>query len=328
MKTNPYCISYWFPKLQEINRQAGEILISLPETIIVESAPPDLIEILEGNTPAGIDGFYLEMLGAAIKIGYPCFLRSGVTSDKYDWVDTCFVKDPTMLVAHISRIVEFCAGADILGLPSDTWAIRKFLQLETAFTAFRGGMPINKERRYFIEGGKVICHHPYWPPEVFAKEETEHDRRLEFFKEFDEDRNGKTISSLADPLPANWRELLSCLNLETPEEVEYLTAKSELVSRHFEGTWSLDWAMTKDGKWYAIDMALAERSFHWPGCIFERVRTIITKLKAIESEINEIEEDIETGHPALELIADAECSVIDAKSYLGKAIEKIKEKGK
>jgi len=33
-----------------------------------------------------------------------------------------------------------------------------------------------------------------------------------------------------------------------------------------KGAWSLDWAFATDGTWYAIDMAPAASSFHWPGC--------------------------------------------------------------
>ena len=67
-------------------------------------------------------------------------------------------------------------------------------------------------------------------------------------------------------LPANWRGLLDGLNYESPQEIEYLTAQSELVAEEFEGAWSLDWAIAKDGEWYAIDMAVANESFHWDNC--------------------------------------------------------------
>jgi hypothetical protein len=140
--------------------------------------------------------------------------------------------------------MEFCECADMMGLPYDVWAVREFLDLETSFTAFYGDMPINKERRYFIENGKVICHHPYWPDEAFN---SYYDRRKK-----DE--------------PTDWKNKLDILNYESPEEIEYLSKLSCRISESFEDKWSLDWAMTKSGEWYAIDMALAKRSYHWPDC--------------------------------------------------------------
>jgi hypothetical protein len=64
----------------------------------------------------------------------------------------------------------------------------------------------------------------------------------------------------------DWEARLEALNRETAEEVNLLSRWSEQVSRHFDAAWSLDWARRADGRWIALDMAAAERSFHWPGC--------------------------------------------------------------
>ena len=50
----------------------------------------------------------------------------------------------------------------------------------------------------------------------------------------------------------------------------HLTELAERVSKEFEGAWSLDFAMDKSGVWWAIDMAPAERSYHWPDCTAAR----------------------------------------------------------
>ena len=47
---------------------------------------------------------------------------------------------------------------------------------------------------------------------------------------------------------------------------EELQDKAKKVGEEFdEGYWSLDFALTKDGDWYAIDMALGGASYHPPG---------------------------------------------------------------
>lgn len=53
------------------------------------------------------------------------------------------------------------------------------------------------------------------------------------------------------------------MNSEEAPELEELTIR---VASVFEGAWSLDWAKTKNGDWYAIDMALAGSSYHWQEC--------------------------------------------------------------
>ncbi len=231
MVENPFCISYWFPKLQTIG-------VPVPRTII-ESAPSGLVGICEGENVKGFGEFINRIAKAADAIGYPCFLRSGTTSHKHGWKDSCYISKKEDIVSHVANITEFCAIADMIGLPDDTWAIREFLDLKTAFKAFYGDMPINCERRYFIKDGQVICHHPYWPYEAFDAEKK---------------------------LPSDWKKQLDLLNHESKEEIKLLTELSELISKEFSGYWSLDWALANNGTWYAIDMALGERSYHWPDC--------------------------------------------------------------
>jgi hypothetical protein len=168
-------------------------------------------------------------------MGYPFFLRTGYGSGKHEWARTCFVPNPDVIPKHIVNLVEWSALVDFAGLPTNVWAVRELLETDAVFTAFLG-MPIARERRYFISDGKVVCHHPYWPPD-----------------------------SIHSACQADWREAVDRLNVETRLEVHTLTHLSERVAAHFEGAWSLDWLLSRYG-WYAIDMAEAGRSFHWPGC--------------------------------------------------------------
>ena len=111
----------------------------------------------------------------------------------------------------------------------------------STFKAFPGSLPINRKRSYFVGDGKVRCHHPYWPLDAFE--------------------------SYSGSLSQYELELkLSALNFESDEEVAYLTGMAEKVSDAIPGEWSLDFSMDNNGKWWAIDMAEAFKSYHWPDC--------------------------------------------------------------
>lgn len=170
-------------------------------------------------------------------LGYPLFLRTGLTSGKHGWRETCFVAGPDHVAASVYNIIERAATADFMGLPCDVWVVRKFLHTEPAFRAF-DGMPVTRERRYFIDNGGVIGHHPYWPPD--AIEQATHDPAL----------------------PDDWRARLDELNQEPDHEVRELTRLSKAVAFVMPGAWSVDW-LWAEGKWWLTDMAWAEESFVW-----------------------------------------------------------------
>ncbi|MHC4799934.1 MAG: hypothetical protein ACYTF1_25135, partial [Planctomycetota bacterium] len=173
--------------------------------------------------------------------GYPLFLRTGHTSAKHSWKNSCFVESEKRLGRCVFELFEYSAMA-MPSLPVNVWAIRELLDLDVRFNAFWGEMPISVEQRFFIEPDGVICHHPYWPPEAFEKTHQK---------------------------PDDWEELLTKMNDDiTPEEIEYLDYQcgQVLMKGEFEGRWSVDFARDKKGFWYLIDMAPMEVSYHWPGC--------------------------------------------------------------
>jgi len=224
-------LSYWFPKIP------GGIL--QPNTIIIRT-DCDLRLLPYGEKPKGYGGFLTTMYDACRRMKLPCFLRTDLTSDKHSWNASCYLKELQSLPDHIFRLCEASAMANIAtdGWPVDVWVIREFLILHSTFKAF-DGMPINKERRYFVRDGRVICHHPYWPEEAFENQKN---------------------------LPNDWQSLLSDLNKESDEEIKHLTAQTELVGSVLSGYWSCDWAYTEAGKWVLIDMGDSEYSYHWQGC--------------------------------------------------------------
>jgi hypothetical protein len=111
-------------------------------------------------------------------------------------------------------------------------------------------MPVNPERRYFVENGKVICRHPYWIQEAVEK------------------------GTKPEKLPENWREIATAMNIQTQEEIKLLTGYAEQVSKVLDGFWSVDFCKAKDGRWILIDMANGELSWHPDDCQFNRTRKV------------------------------------------------------
>jgi len=215
----------WYPLLL-----AAEI--PAPRTVII-STELDLTPLLDGESPAGYEAFLATLQQAASSIGYPLFLRTGYGSGKHDWLRTCLLTDPEDLDQHVFALVEWSHLVDFMGLPTDTWVVRELLPTVAPFIAF-AGMPITRERRYFVEDGQVRGFHPYWPPET-----------------------------ITNPSRPDWRELLEELNEQSVEEIAELTELSERVSRAVPGAWSVDWLHVPDRGWLCIDMAHAEASFCW-----------------------------------------------------------------
>jgi hypothetical protein len=228
MSENRNDLAFWLPKLLASG-------VPVPRTEIVRTEV-DLTQLLDGITPAGYEAFLLELRDAADRVGYPCFLRTGHTSGKHDWRRTCYVEHPEDLASHVAALVEQSALADIMGLPTETWAIREFLRLRVRFTAF-GGTPVAREFRTFFRDGECLCLHPYWPP-----------------------------GSIESPSCRDWRARLEDMGRLGPAQEQALRSRVRRVAREFDGAWSLDFASGKDGIFYAIDMAEMDRSFHWPGC--------------------------------------------------------------
>lgn len=235
MRDAKSCLSYWFPRLVK----AGFHPHVLPGTEIVHT-DLNLGPLLDGEDPAGGFEDLIEELDRANRcgrFGYPCFLRTDHLSGKHRWKNTCHVADKAALPRCVANLVEESALADIMGFPTEVWVLRELLPVTAAFFAF-GGIPITRERRYFIRDGRVEFHHPYWPPDAF------------------EDAFHET------PLPKLWRARLRKANEESENEIRRLTGLSEEVAAILPGYWSVDW-MWSDLGWKLIDMAEGERSFRW-----------------------------------------------------------------
>jgi hypothetical protein len=231
------CLSYWFPKLQKLN-------VVVPKTVFIkvsEAVTDSILEVLyDGKVEKGqeglLDGLFNLMKENAKEIGYPLFLRSGQTSNKHDWKDSCFVENEENLIQHFWNIAEFSQIVDLVGLPINVWVFREIIETKPEFYFFND-MPITTEYRFFFKDKKLQCYHPYWPKGAFK------------------DCGGidYKLKKLYDTFP---------------EEISWLEVNTEIIAKEFEGYWSVDWLRAKNGMWYVTDMAVGEESYHYPNCKF------------------------------------------------------------
>jgi len=219
---------HWWPRIQDV--------LPAPKTEIFRLTDDqvwDIIGLLDGKPlPKGL----AECLTYAARksVGFPLFLRTDQGSAKHSYAHSCFVEKETDLQAHLATLIEW-------HLMRDLWpqaiVFRELLQLNAPFKAFEG-LPIAKERRYFVDDGKVMCHHPYWQEGAI-----ETGRRL-------------------PELPSNWKKMLEGINQESEEEVALLTGLAEEFAGAVPGFYSVDFAQKADGQWVLIDAARGELSWH------------------------------------------------------------------
>ncbi|MFA5715962.1 MAG: ATP-grasp domain-containing protein [Candidatus Paceibacterota bacterium] len=224
-------LCYWYPRISGA--------LPTPRTVIVPLQEGDidaLFGALDGKQMP--DEFETRIINGAASFNYPLFMRTDFNSAKHNFFDTCYVKNTRQIISHAVALFEDTICNDIT---LTAFVFREFLQLESGFVAsgFRG-LPISKERRYFVEDGKVLCHHPYWPEDAIRGEVTE---------------KGD-----------GWKDILRVLNTETADEIETLSAMATTFSRIVPGAWSVDFAKTKAGEWVLIDAAEAFRSWHPSDC--------------------------------------------------------------
>lgn len=217
------CLSYWFPRIKDI--------VPVPKTTIIRTGV-DLIPLLDGKPVEGFEGLVEEVSSACDEVGYPAFLRTGQTSGKHDWLDTCLIKDRSVVGQHMLNLVEYSEMCSLIGLPYDVWVVREMLPTKPIGVAFMG-MPVCREFRVFVSDAEVICTHPYWPKEAFKKGVPERYNELCQFKSMDEEQFVRMFASMA--------------------------------GKAVGGSWSVDLLDTERG-WFVTDMAVASDSWHWPEC--------------------------------------------------------------
>lgn len=219
---DPTSAWHWLPRVQSAS-------LPMPRTIFVNYCWRSFINAVEGGGPRY--EWPADLREACESIGYPAFLRTDMGSAKHDGPSGYLVTGPDALADVASR----CAY-DALMKDRETYSfmVREFLRLESPFAAF-GGLPIANERRVFAERGRVLCEHFYWP-----------EYAIKFWQEA--------------PEPEGWRDQLAEMAARPAPWV--VMDMAERASSVLEGAWSVDFARDVDGKWWLIDMACAESSWH------------------------------------------------------------------
>lgn len=236
-EVSPNSALYWLPRITEAN-------LPVPISVIVEYDHQAILGGMEGS--AEFPAATAEAVRAACdQIGYPCFLRTDLCSAKHDGPSSYRIDRPEDVLNRICRTAE---DAEMKLWPfsrPSAFLVRRFLALDAPFAAFYG-LPIAREFRFFATPGRVHCVHPYWPPEAIA-----------FFGEY-----GSQLG------PHGWQENLaeiSQINDLDRESLGGLATKAAAACPDSDA-WSVDFCRDTAGKWWLLDMARAEDSFHWDGC--------------------------------------------------------------
>ncbi len=231
---DPNSALIWFPPIE----RAG---LPVPKTEFVEYNPNSLFPLLDGQ-PMG-DFPMKELEQACERVGYPCFLRTDLASSKHDGPRSFKVSGPAELPQAVYLTFESNCLKDLAPF-TRAFMVREWITIPAAFTAF-GGLAIGTEWRFFADQESARCHHFYWPEEAF---------------EYSFDRPGAG--------PADWQERLKRLAAEPDQEIlGRLEAMAFDAARAVgAGAWSIDFALDARGKYWLIDMARAEASWHPDHC--------------------------------------------------------------
>jgi hypothetical protein len=237
---NPNSATYWLPKLLEI----PDLIAHIPESIIIPYDHSALIGFMKDGQGYNWQDLLTRANEAALQIGYPVFLRTDLSSDKHGGYRSFLVERAQDFPETISRTAEDNEMKFWTTQVPEAFLLRKYLHLNYEFMAFYG-LPIAREFRLFATKDSIICAHPYWPEEA-----------IQFFGEVRE--------------PLDWKNHLNKLHQKPSENIwsnleEF--AKMAVGQCDVHEAWSVDFAEDINGKWWLIDIAIAEQSYHWPGCL-------------------------------------------------------------
>ena len=228
---------FWWDKVKHLD-------IPMPKSVIIPFDKPTQRAYDTLNEVGLVQNRMVMRLAGHID-KYPIFIRTDQSSAKHSWVNSCFIESEDRLRNNLYRILEFNLTCDMMGLPATAFVIREYIPMAEVFKAF-ADMPVNPERRYFINNGKVICHHAYW---IEGAIDSGHHKT---------------------DLPADWKAILATANHEGDYEITFLTKQANMIAEILDGFWSVDFCRGADGRWYFIDMAVGEKSWHPEDCKYAK----------------------------------------------------------
>lgn len=225
MMMSKNCLSYWFPIIESAGLPVPKTRIVRTDLYLGEGWP-------EATSSEDRQKFLDEFGTACDEIGFPCFIRTGLFSDKWSWSESCYLYSKQYLTTHVDKIALESQLVDFIGLATDVWVARELIPTTPLFHAFRGCMPVVREFRFFVRDGAVEHIQPYWPED-----------------------------SIRQPSAPDWKERLHAASQLTGDEERELTRLAIQAGVSVGGYWSIDFLQASDGNWWLTDMALGENSF-------------------------------------------------------------------
>lgn len=232
---NPNGMQHWFPAVlstEGVNWPATKV-VAMPVELQSE-----LLGIIEGGvdpTPevlARLDEPAKEIAAFVARHGGKGFLRTGTTSMKHSWSQTCFLENAELSTAR-EKMGTLVTESLMMAPLSNILVVRELIETQPVFTAFEG-MPVTREFRFFADKEGWIGHQFYWPKNAF-----ENQRQL----------------------PEDWESRLDSIGTLSEDETRELGLLAKAVTGHLEGPWSVDFLQDKHGTWYQIDMARMQDSY-------------------------------------------------------------------
>ncbi len=234
----------WYPKLTKLP-------IPQIRTEIVNTGYKPLYQMLVEQKPLSYE-LLKKIFDAMNKIGqFPMFMRTDQASGKHNWKRTCFLESQDKLKGNLSMLIEEHEMQNMAGeLGYEAVIFRELLDLETSFTCFYGDFPVNKEVRCFIKDGKIQGLRHYWIKEAIAD---------------------------GNPEDKDWESKLEKLKTYSKKDIEEIKEQLSEVCKVFPEYWSVDFAKSKEGIWYLIDMARGEVSYQSDEIIEHNSPSVVTK---------------------------------------------------
>lgn len=227
-------MKYWWPKLEQCE-------VVTPDTTVINVRDWDeAVEISEGIFVPDCT----QIVSAVESYGTPAFIRTDQASHKHNMQEASKVlsTDEESIRDTVFELLRHNKMAGFSGLPWRDIVVREWLDLKHSFKAFNE-TPIAAEVRVFIYQNEVKDYGFYWP----------------------EDAIEQHYSHQTD-LPDDWKQQRFQLERDTLSHSDQFCSLAETVAEEFDGYWSVDFAQTVAGEWYAIDMAPGIASYKPDSC--------------------------------------------------------------
>lgn len=233
---NPTSSLYWLPLVTD----AG---LPVPRTVNVPYDHMAFVAMISDDEDyPELKSVVDAVCEAADDIGGAVFIRTDLASAKHDGPAAYRLDEPesASALAILGKTVEdneIKFWLDPNANPT-VFLVRQFLELDAPFRSFGfgdEGHPIAREWRLFATADGVVCRHFYWPEHAVE--------------------DGR-------PTDPNWRALLIDLAAQPPPtELDEMAVRAAAVCSEVK-EWSVDFACDVHGKWWLIDMADADVSWH------------------------------------------------------------------